>query len=62
MSVSTERPLLDRAALATPATVARRVRGLSDRAVAWLFIAPTILLLLAINLLQRWARIRQGEM
>ena len=26
------------------------VRGLSDRAVAWLFIAPTIILLLAINI------------
>ena len=30
--------------------VARRVRGLSDRAIAWLFIAPTIVLLLAINI------------
>ena len=28
----------------------RRVRGLSDRAIAWLFIAPTIALLLAINI------------
>jgi len=27
-----------------------RVRGLSDRAIAWAFIAPTIILLLAINL------------
>ncbi len=26
------------------------VRGLSDRAIAWLFITPTILLLLAINI------------
>ena len=30
--------------------LARRIRGLSDRAIAWLFIAPTILLLLAINI------------
>jgi multiple sugar transport system permease protein len=30
--------------------IARRVRGLSDRAIAWVFIAPTILLLLAINI------------
>jgi multiple sugar transport system permease protein len=30
--------------------VARRIRGLSDRAIAWIFIAPTILLLLAINI------------
>jgi multiple sugar transport system permease protein len=42
-------PLADRAAAATPAPVAGRLRGLSDRAVAWLFISPTILLLLAIN-------------
>ncbi|MEM8853911.1 MAG: sugar ABC transporter permease [Pseudomonadota bacterium] len=28
----------------------RRVRGLSDRAIAWLFIGPTIVLLLAINI------------
>lgn len=34
----------------TPAGIARRVRGLSDRAIAWLFITPTIVLLLAINI------------
>ena len=38
------------AARATPPGVARRVRGLSDRAIAWVFIAPTIALLLAINI------------
>jgi len=38
-----------RAARATPEALARRLRGLSDRAIAWLFIAPTMLLLLAIN-------------
>ena len=45
--------MLDRAAeaaRATPTPFAKRVRGLSDRAIAWLFIAPTILLLLAINI------------
>jgi multiple sugar transport system permease protein len=42
--------LADRAAAATPVPVARRLRGLSDKAVAWLFITPTILLLLAINI------------
>ena len=46
--------ILDRAAeaaaRATPEPLARRVRGLSDRMVAWLFIAPTIVLLLAINI------------
>jgi multiple sugar transport system permease protein len=30
--------------------VARRIRGLSDTALAWLFITPTMLLLLAINI------------
>ncbi len=40
----------DAVARATPDGVARRVRGLSDRAVAWIFIAPTIILLLAINI------------
>src|SRR5580704_13829375 len=30
---------------------ARRVRGLSDRCIAWLFVAPTIALLLAINII-----------
>ena len=30
--------------------VARRIRGLSDKALAWLFITPTIVLLLAINI------------
>src|SRR3979409_2633277 len=38
-----------RAALVQPRVV-RRVRGLSDRALAWLFITPTIVLLLAINI------------
>jgi len=40
----------ERIAEATPVPVARRIRSLSDRAIAWLFIAPTILLLLAINI------------
>src|SRR4051794_13190397 len=30
--------------------VVRRIRGLSDQALAWLFITPTILLLLTINI------------
>ena len=38
------------AAIATPSPVVRQVRGLSDRAIAWLFVTPTILLLLAINI------------
>jgi hypothetical protein len=39
-----------RLAQATPASVARKIRGLSDRTIAWLFVGPTILLLLAINI------------
>ena len=39
-----------RAAVVERGALARRAQGLSDRAVAWLFIAPTIVLLLAINI------------
>jgi len=42
--------IIERVAEATPEVIARPVRGLSDRAIAWLFISPTMLLLLAINL------------
>ena len=42
--------LLDKAVEATPESLARRVRGLSDRTITWLFITPTIVLLLAINI------------
>jgi multiple sugar transport system permease protein len=41
---------IDRAAEATPPAVARRIKGLSDRAIAWIFVSPTILILLAINI------------
>jgi len=41
---------LDRVASATPPVMARKVRGLSDRAIAWIFVAPTIFLLLAVNI------------
>ncbi len=41
---------VDRVAQATPERVARKIRGLSDRAIAWIFISPTIFLLLAINI------------
>lgn len=49
----TDRPsdsITDRVARATPGAVVQKVRGLSDTAIAWLFISPTILLLLAINI------------
>jgi multiple sugar transport system permease protein len=42
--------LAERAANATPQPLARAVRGFSDRTIAWLFISPTIVLLLAINI------------
>jgi len=32
------------------ASLSGRARGLSDRAIAWLFITPSIVLLLAINI------------
>lgn len=41
---------VDRVARSTPPRVARKIRGLSDRAIAWIFVAPTIFLLLAINI------------
>lgn len=40
----------ERVAKATPRRVAGQIRGLSDRAIAWIFVAPTIILLLAINI------------
>lgn len=40
----------ERAAEATPPILAKKIRGLSDRAIAWIFVAPTIFLLLAINI------------
>jgi len=41
---------MDRVASATPKPVARKIRGLSDRAIAWIFVGPTIFLLLAVNI------------
>lgn len=40
----------ERAAASAPVSLVRRIGGLSDRAIAWLFITPTIALLLAINI------------
>jgi len=41
---------IDRVAAATPPAIANKVRGLSDRAIAWLFVGPSIVLLLAVNI------------
>ena len=42
--------IIDRAAKATPDNIAGKIKGLSDRAIAWIFVGPTIFLLLAINI------------
>jgi multiple sugar transport system permease protein len=42
--------LMEHVASVTPPAAARRIRAWSDRAIAWLFITPTVLLLLAINI------------
>ncbi len=42
--------IASRVASATPPSLGRAVLGLSDRSIAWLFVAPTIILLLAINI------------
>jgi multiple sugar transport system permease protein len=42
--------MAEKVAAATPRPVAVRVKGLSDCAITWLFVGPTILLLLAINI------------
>lgn len=43
-------PSMERAAAKTPDGIAKRIRGLSDRTIAWIFVAPTIFLLLAVNI------------
>jgi multiple sugar transport system permease protein len=48
--MSVETPLVDRIARATPQPLAVQLRGLSDRSIAWIFIGPTMVLLLAINI------------
>jgi multiple sugar transport system permease protein len=42
--------LAERAVARTPRRLVLRFRGVSDRAMAWLFITPSVLLLLAINI------------
>ena len=41
---------IDRLVQNTPGGMAKRIRGLSDRTIAWIFVAPTIFLLLAVNI------------
>jgi multiple sugar transport system permease protein len=47
---SAKATIAERMAAATPAPLAMRLRGLGDQTIAWLFIAPTIILLLVINI------------
>ncbi|HVY98476.1 MAG TPA: sugar ABC transporter permease [Dongiaceae bacterium] len=42
--------VMEKVAAATPRPVAARIKGISDRTITWLFVAPTIVLLLAINI------------
>lgn len=42
--------LINKIAKATPKNVANNIRGLSDKTLGWLFISPTIFLLLVINI------------
>lgn len=42
--------IIERVAKSTPAPFARKIKGLSDRAIAWIFITPTIIILLAVNI------------
>jgi len=42
--------LKDRASRVTPDAMINQVKGLSDRAIAWIFLSPTIIILLAINI------------
>src|ERR1700683_5770080 len=46
--------LAERAVTRTPHRLKMRFGGLSDRAIAWLFIAPAVLLLRAINIFPLW--------
>ena len=39
--------LADKIAVSTPRPLAVKIRGLSDRAICWLFVAPTIVLLMS---------------
>ena len=47
--LSASSQIIHQAVLVRPGVV-RRIRGLSDKSLAWLFITPTIVLLLAINI------------
>jgi len=42
--------IAQQAAQVTPESIRRRLRGLSDRTITWLFISPVVVLLLAINI------------
>lgn len=41
---------IDIVAKKTPSGIVHKIKGLSDRTIAWIFVAPTIFLLLAVNI------------
>ena len=41
---------MKKVAQVTPEPIAKRIRGLSDKAIAWIFVSPTLFLLLAVNI------------
>ena len=41
---------IDIVAKKTPSAIVHKIKGLSDRTIAWIFVAPTIFLLLAVNI------------
>ena len=50
MSVGSIDRIADKLARTTPRATAGRMRGLSDRAIAWIFVAPSIIILLGVNI------------
>ena len=50
--------LAERAVARTPRRLSLRLGGMSDRAIAWLFITPSVLLLLAVIALAAWLLVR----
>lgn len=44
------KPIAERLVGATPKVFADKVKGFSDRTIAWIFVTPTILILLAVNI------------
>lgn len=48
--MTNDNKLINKIAKGTPKGISKNLKGLSDKAIAWIFISPTIFLLLAINI------------